>query len=60
MKLLEWFNRTRSLERIGYAFTDIVEGKPVYYYKDYNGEIWIKNSKWSLFEVKRNATYQNT
>lgn len=54
MKLIQWYKRTKSLTKIGYAFTDIVIGKPVYYYKDCNGEIWMKHSKWALFEVKKN------
>ena len=40
-----------SLERIGYAFTDIVEGKGVYYYRDCYGRVYMKNSKWALFSV---------
>lgn len=51
-KLIQWYKRTKSLEMIGYAFTDVVEGKPVYYYRDSDGEIWMKNSKWSLFSVR--------
>ena len=53
--MIQWFKRTRSLERIGYAFTDIVEGKPVYHYRDKDGVVWLKTSKWSLFEVRRGA-----
>ena len=51
MKLIQWYKNTKSLERIGYAFTDTVEGKPVYYYRDRDGVVWMKNSKWSLFRV---------
>ena len=49
--MLKWFNHCRTLERIGYAFTDIVEGKPVYYWRDRDGVVWLKSSKWSLFRV---------
>lgn len=55
MNLIKWYKDTKSLKRIGYAFTDIVEGKPVYYYMDRHGEIWMKSSKWALFKVKSNA-----
>lgn len=54
MKLIQWFMNTRTLERIGYAFTDIVVGKPVYYYRDRDGVVWLKNSKWSTFAVRTN------
>ena len=51
MKLIEWLKNTASLERIGYAFTDTVDGRGVYYYRDRDGVVWLKNSKWSLFRV---------
>lgn len=54
MKLIEWLRNTASLERIGYAFTDTVEGKPVYYYRDRDGVVWLKNSKWGTFAVRTN------
>jgi hypothetical protein len=38
-----------SLKRIGYAFTDTVDGRGVYYYRDCYGDIWMKNSRWGLF-----------
>ena len=52
MNPLQWYKRTKSLERIGYAFTDVVDGKRVYYYKDREGVVWLKNSKWALFSVR--------
>ena len=50
--MLKWFNHCRTLERIGYAFTDIVEGKPVYYYRDKHDIVWMKHSKWGLFRCR--------
>lgn len=41
-----------SLRSIGRAFTDTVTGKPIYYYMDCYGDVWMKTSKWSLFSVK--------
>lgn len=52
MKLIEWFKNTASLERIDYAFTDYIAGKPVYYYRDKDGVVWMKTSKWSLFRCR--------
>ena len=50
--MIKWLRNTASLERIGYAFTDAVDGKPVYYYRDKDGVVWMKNSKWGLFSVR--------
>jgi hypothetical protein len=44
-----------SLKRIGYAFTDKVDGAGVYYYKDCYGVVYLKNSRWGLFKVKTRA-----
>lgn len=50
--MIKWYKHTKSLERIGYAFTDYIAGKPVYYYRDRDGVIWMKHSKWGLFSVR--------
>lgn len=44
------------MKRIGYAFTDAVSGKPVYYYQDRKGTLWLKESRWSIFKIL--ASYQ--
>lgn len=36
----------------GFAFTDQVSGKAVYYWIDRNGWRWVALSRWSLFRVK--------
>ena len=41
-----------TLKYISPAFTDSVSGKPVSYYKDCYGEVWMKESRWGLFRVK--------
>ena len=38
----------------GYAFKDIVDGNNVFYYKDYLGTRWMKNSKFGTFKVRAN------
>ena len=50
--MIKWLRNTASLERIGYAFTDTVDGRPVYYYRDKDGVVWMKNSKWGLFRCR--------
>lgn len=44
------------MKRIGYAFTDAVSGKPVYYHQDRKGTLWLKESRWSIFKTL--ASYQ--
>jgi len=34
------------------AFTDVVSGKMVNVYVDCYGDLWLKDSRWSLFKVK--------
>lgn len=41
-----------SLEKKGYAFSDAVSGKKVFYYKDCYGDWYMKESRWSLFSVR--------
>lgn len=45
-----------SLKRIGYAFTDTVDGQGVYYYRDCYEDIWMKNSRWGLFRCGSRST----
>ncbi|MGN8022088.1 hypothetical protein ACTJJ7_15400 [Phyllobacterium sp. 22229] len=41
----------RPMQNIGCAFTDVVSGKPVYYWVDTLGRSWMANGAWSLFRV---------
>ena len=36
----------------GRAFTDIVSGKPVYYFIDLFGRRWLAEHKWAFFRVE--------
>lgn len=40
-----------TLKLIGFAFTDIVTGEPVYKYRDCFNEVWLKNSRLAFFRV---------
>ena len=42
-----------SLESHYFAFTDVVSGKAVCVYVDCFGELWMKDSRWSFFRVKK-------
>ena len=53
-KMLKSLKSYLTLKRTGYAFTDAVDGSPVYYYKDCYGDVWLKNSRWGTFKVKAN------
>lgn len=35
------------------AFRDVVSGEMVSVYRDCYGDLWLKNSRWSLFRVKK-------
>lgn len=39
----------RPMERKSYAFFDIVECKPVFYYRDLFGRYWLATSPWAWF-----------
>jgi hypothetical protein len=41
----------RPMVRMEYRFTDHVSGKPVYYYKDAFGRVFMATGAWSLFRV---------
>ena len=45
----------RPMKRDGYAFTDKVSGRPVYYWLDRLGRRWMAEGAWSLFRVSANA-----
>ncbi len=42
----------RPMICMGYHFTDIVSGKPVYKFIDKLGRIWMAEHKWARFRVE--------
>lgn len=36
----------------GFAFMDVVSGRPVRYWKDRFGRFWLAESAWSIFRVR--------
>ena len=38
------------------AFIDVVSGKMVNVYADCFGDLWLKDSRWSLFRVKKSGS----
>lgn len=52
-KLLRKLTGGRPMSNMGYAFTDIVVGRPVYYWRDRLGRGWMANGAWSIFRVRR-------
>ncbi len=54
VKLIE-LTGGRPMIFIGYNFTDKVSGLAVNDYQDRLGRIWMANSKWSLFRVRKNT-----
>jgi hypothetical protein len=36
----------------GFAFTDVVSGRPVFYWIDAMGREWLAENSWSLFRVR--------
>jgi len=38
-----------TAKNIGFAFTDCVSGKPVFYFTNNAGDFWLANSAWSTF-----------
>ena len=51
--MFKWIKSRATMKRTGFAFTDIVSGKPVYYYKDCYKQEWMANSKWSIFRCDK-------
>ena len=41
----------RPMTYAGFAFTDIVSGVPVNYYRDTLGRKWMATSRWGWFRV---------
>lgn len=54
-KEIDLFKAIRSyftLRKIADGWTDAVSGKAVSYYEDCFGDVYMKDSRWSLFKVK--------
>lgn len=49
--MVKYLKSYLSLACIGFAFTDVVSGKSVRYYRDCYGSLWLKDSRWSFFRV---------
>lgn len=41
------------MKKLGFAFTDIVTGRAVYYYLDRLGREWLAEHGWAWFRVPR-------
>jgi len=42
----------RPMERLEYRFRDTITNRPVYYYKDYFGRVWMATGAWSSFRIR--------
>lgn len=49
MNILERLKSAFTARNIGFAFTDIVVGRPVFYFTDAAGRYWMAFGKWSMF-----------
>lgn len=43
------------MKRTGFAFTDVVSGKPVYYYEDFFGRTYMAEAGFTFERVGYNA-----
>lgn len=53
LKWLGYLTGGRPMQIMGYSFTDIVSGLPVFVCKDTFGRYWLANGRWSLFRVAK-------
>ena len=51
-KLIKWFTHYISLEYYEFGFIDVISGETVCYYIDCYGNKFMKDSRWSLFEIE--------
>lgn len=54
-KLIALLTGGRPMVRGEYRFTDILTGKPVYYFTDYFGRVWLATHKWASFRVLKDT-----
>lgn len=52
MSLLNRLTRGRPMERVRYAFPDVLTGRRVHYYRDEFGRLFMATSRWGLFRVR--------
>lgn len=50
--LADWLVGGRPMQRLGFAFTDKVSGKPVFYWRDAFGREWMAEHRWAWFRVQ--------
>ena len=53
---LIWLCGGRPMERGAFRFTDCISGKPVYYFADHYGRVWLATHAWSWFRVRKPTT----
>lgn len=46
-----FFKYLKPMTFEGYAFTDGISGKRIYYYRDAFGKRWMKEGRFGLFKV---------
>jgi hypothetical protein len=51
MKMLFRLTGGRPMRRRGYAFTDVITGRPISYFTDKFERLWLAEGPWSLFRV---------
>lgn len=59
LKLLYKITGGYPMKRIDNAFIDIVSSKPVYYYKDTLGRVWLAEHAFATFRVKPSSYTRN-
>ena len=50
--MMKWLKSRWTMKFRGFAFTDVVSGKHVYYYKDCFGDWWMSDTHRFGFRVK--------
>jgi hypothetical protein len=48
LKFLHWITGGRPMRRIGHAYTERCTGKPVSYFVDAYGDVWMAKHRWSI------------
>lgn len=46
-----WLTGGRPMTRGEFRFVDIVSGRPIYYFHDLYGRLWLAERPWSRFRV---------
>lgn len=53
MKIIREIKSYLTLKYEYQSFRDMVSGKMVSVYSDCYGDLWLKDSRWSLFKVRK-------